>query len=204
MRPSNSWFEVKGLIERFCPDEIHVAIYDVELSRLWDQGIRGIILDVDNTIVGWGSQVMSPKTVDWINQAKQKGFRLCIASNGVTKRVEAMAELLRIPAIAKAVKPRKKPFRSALTLLETTPEQTAVIGDQIFTDVFGGNRLDMYTILINPVSSEELRSTKLMRRVERSVMRRLHRKGYLSDQQLASRFQLMPATTEKTDEDTED
>ncbi len=186
------------MIERFCPDEVHKSLHDVELSRLWEQGIRGIILDIDNTLVGWGSEVMSVKTLHWLRKAKQCGFRLCIASNGVTKRVEAMADAIGIPAIAKAVKPRKKPFRSALVLLDTTAEQTAVIGDQIFTDVFGGNRLDLYTILINPLSHDELSSTKLVRKVERSVMRRLHRKGYLSEQQLTSRLQ---ATAKKNRND---
>ncbi|NLV92782.1 MAG: YqeG family HAD IIIA-type phosphatase [Firmicutes bacterium] len=175
------------MIERFCPDEVHRSLSDIDLSKLWQQGIRGIILDVDNTIVRWDSSVLPTETLEWIADAKERGFRLCIASNGVSRRVKALAREMDIPAIAKAVKPRKKPFRSALELLRTGPEETMVIGDQVFTDVFGGNRLNLYTVLINPLGTKELRTTRLMRRLERSVIRRLHKKGYLSAHQLKSR-----------------
>ncbi|NMB13465.1 MAG: HAD hydrolase-like protein, partial [Firmicutes bacterium] len=90
-------------------------------------------------------------------------------------------DALQIPAIAGAIKPRKKPFRQALALLGTAPGETIVIGDQLFTDILGGNRMDLYTILIDPVDMEELAATKVMRKLERRVIRRLSRKGYISE-----------------------
>lgn len=179
---------MRPLIERFCPDEIHQTLFDIDLDELWQRGIRGIILDVDNTLVQWGGRAVSANIGAWIAHAKELGFRLCIASNGVPKRIEALAQGIGVPAITRAAKPRKKPFRSALAVLGTTAQETAVIGDQIFTDVFGGNRVDMYTILINPVSQRELRHTRLMRKIERRVVRGLLKKGYLSEQQAESRL----------------
>lgn len=179
---------MRPLIERFCPDEMHKSLFDIDLDKLWRRGIRGIILDVDNTLVHWGEWSVSEQVRNWITQAKERGFRLCIASNGIPKRVEALAQGIDVPAITRAVKPRKKAFHNALALLGTTAEETAVIGDQVFTDVFGGNRVDMYTILINPSSQREMRHTQLIRKVERRVLRRLVKKGYLTKHQIKSRF----------------
>src|SRR5690606_23163974 len=110
-------------------------------------GISGMILDLDNTLMAWDRDEVPAKAVKWVNTAKEKGFSLCIASNATGSRVAHISETLGIPAISKAVKPRKKPFRKALEILKLPPEQVAVVGDQVFTDVLGGNRMQLYTIL---------------------------------------------------------
>lgn len=176
------------MLELLCPDDCVDKVMDIDLKQLYRRGIRGLILDVDNTLLGWESDELPTQVSAWVQKAKQLGFRVCIASNGTKTRVRKIAEDLDVPAISKAVKPRKRPFRRALKILGTTPQSTAVIGDQIFTDVLGGNRMDLYTILINPVSKTELRTTKIVRRVERRVLTRLHRKGRLGDGKLEKRL----------------
>lgn len=167
------------MIDLLCPNECVHSVTDIDVDRLWRKGIRALILDLDNTLLGWESDDIPAKAREWVEGAKARGMRLCIASNGTKSRVQALARELDVPAISKAIKPRKRPFRRALKILDVPPHETAVIGDQIFTDVLGGNRMSLYTILINPVSKKELRTTKLVRRVENRVLTRLTKKGLI-------------------------
>lgn len=179
--------EATHLLQILCPNEFARSVLEIDLDALRRRGIRGFIIDLDNTLLGWEHDEVSREMKAWVQRAQKQGFALCIASNGLDTRVRGIASHLGIPAIAKAVKPRKRPFRRALEILDLPPDRVAVVGDQIFTDVLGGNRMDLYTILINPVSRQELRTTKMVRRVERRVINRLHKKGYLSAQALRIR-----------------
>lgn len=174
------------------PDDFARSVFDIDLDRLKDRGIKGMILDLDNTLLGWEQDEVSEEAFDWLTAVQKRGFAVCIASNGLAPRVQQIADRLALPAIPKAIKPRKKPFRQALKILNLKPSQVAVVGDQVFTDVLGGNRMRLYTILINPVSRKELRTTRMVRRVERRVIARLHRKGLLSDRALRIRTGEVP------------
>lgn len=145
-------------------------------------------MDLDNTLVAWGSSEMSHEMLDWIAQAKEQDLKLCVVSNALKDRIRRVAGELGIPAVSKGKKPSKKPFQRALQLLGVEPEAVAVVGDQIFTDVLGGNRLRLYTILINPISDKELKTTNALRRVERSVVKRLHKKGLITTAARRSRL----------------
>lgn len=188
------------MLQILCPDDLAASVLDIDLDRLKARGISGMILDLDNTLLAWGNDDIPPEAAAWIAKARAKGFALCIASNGVASRVEQIAARLGIPAISKAVKPRKKPFRQALEILQLPPEKVAVVGDQMFTDVLGGNRMRLYTILINPVSRRELGTTRMVRKVERRVIARLYRKGYLSDRAFRIRTGLAPSQAEPWEE----
>jgi len=176
------------VFELLCPDECVGSVLDVDLDALYQRGIRALILDVDNTLLGWEADEIPADVRSWVSDALSKGFKVCIASNGTRNRVRKIAETLQVPAISKAIKPRKRPFRRALAILGVSPDAAAVVGDQLFTDVLGGNRMDLYTILINPVSKSELRTTKMVRRVERRVLSRLHKKGRLGESELDTRL----------------
>lgn len=165
------------MLDLLCPDECVAKVPDIDLDALAAKGIRALILDVDNTLLGWDAEEVPSDVVAWVNRAREQGFKVCIASNGTKERVKRVAAALGVPAISKAIKPRKRPFRKALEILGEPQEAVAVIGDQIFTDVLGGNRMDLYTILIDPVSETELRTTRMVRRVERRVLSRLARQG---------------------------
>jgi len=175
------------LIDLFCPDECVGSVLDIDLDNLWERGFRALIMDLDNTLLAWETDEIPAEARQWIERARAKGFKLCIASNGRSGRVMRIARTLGVPAIPKAIKPRKRPFRRALEILGTAPEATVVIGDQLFTDVLGGNRMDLYTILINPMSKEELGTTKIVRKVERRVLNRLYRKGLIDEAELELR-----------------
>ncbi|BCJ88554.1 hypothetical protein skT53_35390 [Effusibacillus dendaii] len=153
------------------------SIYDIDLDALQAQKIKGILTDLDNTLVAWNSPEVSPELANWLAELKRRGMKVCIVSNNKQPRVEGFARQLGLPSIFSAKKPIRKAFRQAMRLIGTQPHETVVIGDQIFTDVLGGNRMGLYTILVIPLAEKEFIGTKLLRAMERFVLKDLHRRG---------------------------
>ncbi len=170
------------------PDLVVNRVQDIDLTRLYRQGIRGLLIDLDNTLVPWDRASIGPDVAQWLQSVQSQGFSVCFVSNGMPERVAKFSADVGIPAVGRAVKPRKTPFRRALKLLGLTSDQCAVIGDQLFTDVLGGNRMGMLTVLINPLSEKELRSTRVVRRLEKRMLRRLIRQGFLSEASVEHRW----------------
>jgi HAD superfamily phosphatase (TIGR01668 family) len=168
------------MLEHFAPDEYVGSIFEIDLDRLSDMGIGGLIIDIDNTLVGWKTKTADHRILEWFEVLKIKGFKACILSNNTKDRVVKFTEQIRIPAVYRAAKPRKKAFERAMDLMGTGPADTAVLGDQIFTDVFGGKRLGLYTVLVKPLAEKEFITTRLVRRIERIVINRLIRQGKLT------------------------
>lgn len=153
------------------PNRIYRSVLEIPLEDLLRAGIRGMIIDLDNTLTEWRNPVLSQETVAWLERAKNLGFRVCFVSNNSTRRVQEVAQRLGFPFVARAQKPRRRSFRHALEIMGTRAEETAVIGDQIFTDVLGGNRAGLYTILVAPISRREFFGTRLMRLLERLILK---------------------------------
>jgi len=129
--------------------------------------------------VEWKQETLTPAVIELIDQLKDHGFKMCILSNALEPRVGIVARILGIPYISQAVKPRKFPFKKALDILGTAPEATAVVGDQLFTDILGGNRMELYTIWTTPLSPVEFIYTKVVRRLEYLVLKQFRKKGVL-------------------------
>ncbi len=155
------------------PDVYVDSILDLPLDKLYAHGIRAFILDLDNTVTEWNSQEVRSEVVAWMTAVKAQGFKACIASNNGRERVVSVAEGLGIPFVSKAGKPRRRAFQRALQVMGSSPEETAVIGDQIFTDILGGNRLDLFTILVVPINKREFIGTRVMRKFEIMVLRKI-------------------------------
>ncbi|NLZ39177.1 MAG: YqeG family HAD IIIA-type phosphatase [Firmicutes bacterium] len=154
------------------PNEMVDSIYDINLQKLKAKGIKGIITDLDNTLLAWDSAEITPTVEQWIKEVRKAGLKIAIVSNNSAARVQECSAQLGVICIAKAVKPRRGAFRSIATQFNLAPEEIAVIGDQLFTDVLGGNRSGMYTILVNPISKKEFIGTKVMRLIEKIFLRR--------------------------------
>lgn len=167
------------MLKKLCPKYQAKSILELDLEELERAGIKGIIFDLDNTLVEWKKETLSSEVIDLISRFKNKGFKICILSNALEHRVESVAQVLDVPYVSRAVKPRKTPFRKALEIMGTNPEETAVVGDQLFTDILGGNRMELYTIWTPPLSSTEFVSTKAVRQIERMVIKRFRKKGFL-------------------------
>lgn len=163
---------MRGILGYFLPRLFVDSLEDIDLAKLKDLGIRGLIVDLDNTLVAWGTCDLPEHIIRWVERAKREGFAICIVSNALEGRVAYFSKYLAIPGISKAQKPRRGAFRAALETLGLRKGEVAVIGDQVFTDVLGGNRLGLFTILVRPISKREFFTTRLGRFFERLILRR--------------------------------
>lgn len=169
------------MLKLLFPDQHLNNIFEIDSDHLQSMGIKGIITDMDNTLVAWRERTVYPRLAGWLEGLKKKGFKLIIVSNNSQDSGGRLAKELDIPAIWYAVKPRRKAFKKALEMMQLSPGEVAVIGDQVFTDVLGGNRLGLYTILVTPISEKEFIWTRLMRRFEGLVLGYLARKNKKND-----------------------
>ncbi len=164
---------------RLRPRELAPTVYDINFDLLWGNGIRGLVFDLDNTIVPWREPEPDPRLIEFFAALRAKGFKLCIVSNARPARCARFAEALGVPALPDCGKPRRAGFLRALETMHSQPGETAVIGDQVFTDVFGANRVGLYTVLVTPLSRREFVWTRFVRMIERAALAamRLKRPG---------------------------
>jgi HAD superfamily phosphatase (TIGR01668 family) len=164
------------LLKIFYPKLYSSSLVEIEPEFLEKLGLKGILLDLDNTIVRRESNRFSKEVEAWLVELRSRGFKLGIVSNNSRQRVGAVAGLLELPPVHRAVKPLVSPFRRAMKMLGTKPAETALIGDQIFTDILGGNLCGLYTILVVPLAGKEFWGTRLFSRpLEKIVLARLKR-----------------------------
>lgn len=157
------------------PDFMANAVWEIPAQWLRARGVKGIVLDLDNTIVAWGGARMQESAVRWIAARRAEGFQIYIVSNGLRSRVRSVAAQIGAPYCAHACKPLARGFRAALRAFSLDAAQVAVVGDQLFTDVLGGNRVGCHTVLVRPLGAREFPTTKLSRALERYVLRRVLR-----------------------------
>jgi HAD superfamily phosphatase (TIGR01668 family) len=170
------------MFKRLLPDQIVNTVFDIDLTELRTRGVRGIITDLDNTLVSARTELATPELVGWLDLVKEQGFKVVILSNNNKTRVAKFAEPLGISFIPAARKPIGAAFHRALKLMELQPEQTVVVGDQMLTDVMGGRRAGLHTILVTPIAPrEEGWATQINRRIEKIALARLRKKGLWPD-----------------------
>lgn len=162
------------------PDFYIANIIDIEPEHLKKIGVRGIICDLDNTIIPWDQEILEGEMIDWFRRLKEAGVQICLLSNSLRGRVSKVAKSVDVEAIPAAIKPRKGGYKRAVDKLGLSRNEIVVIGDQIFTDVLGGKRMGLLTILVKPMAEKELLWTKLIRRLERRVLRQMTEKGILT------------------------
>lgn len=164
----------------FSPTRIVRHVSDISPFELAEKyGIRAVVCDLDNTLAAWRSEDIAAEVTAWLTRLRETGIGVCIASNtNNVRRLERIAQRLRIHHVpGNAAKPGTSGLRRALKLLEATPREAAMVGDQLFTDIVAGNRLGMYTVLVNPLTPHEFIATKLISRTaERLLLRGANRR----------------------------
>lgn len=157
-----------GLLDIVRPNLQVNSLTAIPLKELKEQGICYLLFDLDNTIVPYNDPNIPKEVIDWFGEVKAAGFFPCLVSNNHGPRVEDAAGKLDIPFICDAKKPWGDGFRRAVALLGGRKEQTAVVGDQLLTDMAGGNKDCFFTILVEPMKSKEYWfTTHFSRRVEK-------------------------------------
>ena len=135
-------------------------------------GIRALLLDVDNTLTGDNSQEIKPEVMEWLDRQRQAGLRLFVISNNHELRVAPFANRLGLGYIADAAKPKKKVALAKMKEFGVSPRQTALIGDQLFTDILCG----CVTILVEPYAEEGYGLYRIKRPLEKPLLRLYHRR----------------------------
>jgi len=130
-----------------------------------------MIIDLDNTLVAYRAAAVAPEVAMWVQSALSRGFRLVLVSNNWSERVATFGAQIGVPVVPSAMKPLPLAFLRALRVLGTPRSATAVVGDQLFTDVLGAKLLGMHTILTEPISEHGFITTRAMRVVERALLR---------------------------------
>ncbi len=156
-------------VERFRADGHADTLPDVPLDGLAAAGIRGIVVDLDNTVCAYRRPELAPGVAEWVSAARDRGFAMVLVSNNFTERVASIGAQLGIPIVPNALKPLPFAFLRALRVLGTARRATVVIGDQLFTDVLGAKVLGMRTILTKPLVETDFPLTRVLRFLERTI-----------------------------------
>lgn len=145
----------------------------LDLGELWDAGKRALLLDRDNTVVPRDTKVVPDAVVAWIARAHEMGFKLCFISNNWAKNVRPDAERFGAELVSRSAKPLPFAFWRALSKLSVSPREAVIVGDQVFTDVLGGNLAGVYTVLVQPQTTVDLAHTLVLRKLEAHVLKDL-------------------------------
>lgn len=160
-----------GVLSRFIPDLVVSSVSEIPLERMEQAGIRGFLFDLDNTLVAHYGRAVEWDVVEWLEAAQARGFRLAMVTNAGPRRALPVADELNIPCVCRARKPLRRGVRAGVKILGLPPEQVAMVGDQLFTDVWAGRRAGTYTIWARPEHPEEPFITSFKRPLEWLVMR---------------------------------
>ncbi|MBS4176262.1 YqeG family HAD IIIA-type phosphatase [Lederbergia citrea] len=167
------------MLNKFLPSKYVKSIYDIKPEELKNKGIKGVITDLDNTLIEWDRPTATPKLIKWFDEMKRHDIKVIVVSNNNEQRVKAFSDPLGIPFIHKARKPLGSAFRRAVKSMGISREETVIIGDQLLTDVLGGNRAGFETILVVPVAKSDGFFTRFNRMVERRIMANFKRRGLI-------------------------
>jgi uncharacterized protein len=158
---------------RFCATVTEITVEDLRAA-----GIEAVLLDLDNTLVAWQRSEVPEEVFAWLAGLREDGIRLYLISNTrFGRRLKMLSERLGIPYVRRAWKPRKRGFVEAMDRLGVEPARTAMVGDQMFTDVLGGNRLGLYTVMVQPIARREFVGTRVSRLFERMILAWFARRG---------------------------
>ncbi len=163
------------MFEKFLPTKIYDNIYAITPEELNSLGIRALILDIDNTLVTYDDPKPTESVTAWLDAMHAAGVQTAFVSNNHAPRVEAFCEGLDCYFHADAMKPSRRYLREAMAHMGTTVENTACVGDQLFTDVWAGKRLGIKAFLVPPIKDKRTPFFKAKRLLEKPFLR-LYRK----------------------------
>ncbi len=153
----------------FFPDEYLNSAYEIDYEGLYTEGYRGIIFDIDNTLVPHGAPA-NDRAIELFDRLKSIGYRVLLLSNNKEPRVKQFNDSVQAQYIFKAGKPGRKGYLQAMRQLKTDTETTLFVGDQLFTDVWGAKRVGIHNILVKPIHPKEEIQIVLKRRLEWIVL----------------------------------
>lgn len=163
------------MLERFYPDLYISSAYNIDFQSYYDAGYRGIIFDIDNTLVCHGAPA-DERSIRLFSGLKEMGFQILLLSNNKEPRVKMFNDAVKVQYIFKAGKPAKKGYLAAMKKMGTDRNNTMFVGDQLFTDVWGARNAGIFSLLVQPIDKKEEIQIILKRYLERIVLHFYRRK----------------------------
>ena len=142
------------MLQMMYPDEYLESTYQIDFEEMYNKGYRGVLFDIDNTLVPHGAPA-DERAIALFRRLKEIGFQTCLISNNKEPRVKSFCEQVGSSYIYKAGKPLPKGYLEGIRKMGIKKQNTIFVGDQIFTDVFGAKRAEVYTILVKPIHPKE-------------------------------------------------
>ncbi len=157
------------MFQKLYPDECADSAYVIDYKALYGQGYRGLLFDVDNTLVEHGADA-DARTIELMTNLKQTGFQICLISNNSEERVKRFNRDIQVNYIYKANKPSTKGYYKAIATMKITVSAAVFIGDQLFTDIYGANRASIKNFFVKPIGPEKEIQIIAKRYMERIVL----------------------------------
>ena len=164
------------MFDRFVPDKYFKSIYDINYKALKKSGIKCLVFGLGNTLVPESVKSPTRKVKDLFEDLKDMGFRVVILSNRSKREVTPFKELLCVDSAYLSLKPLKRKYKKIMKVYDLKDNQIACIGDELFYDILGANRMKFTSILVNPISTDDFAVTKITRKLENLVMKHLTKK----------------------------
>ncbi|RWZ60006.1 YqeG family HAD IIIA-type phosphatase [Halobacillus fulvus] len=168
------------MLNNFLPNEHVPSVFDIDPGELKQKGVKGVITDLDNTLVAWDVKDATEDIKEWFKIMNDHGIQVTIASNNKETRVKLFSEPLEASFIYSARKPLSKAFKKAQKQMKLDKDEVVVIGDQLLTDVLGGNMAGFHTILVVPIVETDGFITRFNRKIERRILNWMRKKGKIS------------------------
>ena len=163
-------------MENYIPDIYKKSIYSIDYDKLKERGIKCILFDLDNTIVPISIKKPNKKIKELFNELKSKGFKLIIFSNNNKVRLKPFKDELEVDCAFSCKKPMRKKYDIILNDYKYSVSEVAIIGDNIVTDILGGNKIGITTVLVNPISNKEYFLAQITRLFEKCIIKKLCKK----------------------------
>ena len=164
-------------MNKLIPDFIFKHVTEINMDFLKSKNIKGLIIDIDNTLAIHGMPEPDTGVVEWIEKLRQSGIKIVFVSNNCHERVSPFSEKFNCEFIAMAMKPKKKPYNECMEKLGLPHNEIAGIGDQIFTDVWGANRSDIISILVEPIDIKDILQIRIKRRFEKIFIDKYYKRN---------------------------
>lgn len=161
------------MLEIFKPTWMVHSVYSITAEQLKDNGIKAVLVDLDNTLIAWNQLEATEESLNWIQEIKESGIEMMILSNNSGDRIQKVAEILEVEYIARSMKPLTGAFKKAEKKLGISSDEMVMVGDQLITDILGANRYQLKSILVKPILASDAWNTRFNRFIEMKIMRAL-------------------------------
>jgi len=158
------------MLKSFKPTWMVKSIYQITAEQLRAHNVKGVITDLDNTLIAWNYPEGTKETIQWIKEMEEEGIEVLILSNNKHSRVKKVADILKVDYVHSAFKPFQLGFRKAEKKLNIPKENLVMVGDQILTDIKGANSAGIRSVLVKPIVASDAWNTKFNRFIELKIM----------------------------------